>query len=117
MNLLADEGIDLPIVKRLRLDGHEVISIAEQSPGVDDDTVLRRANSTRSLLLTLDKDFGELVFRRGLIHAGVILIRLSGLEARTKAEVVAAALREHGDELFTAFSVISPGTIRIRKKR
>ncbi len=117
MNLLADEGVDRPIVEKLRQDGHHVVHIAEMSPGIDDDTILRQANANNALLLTLDKDFGELVFRQGLVHAGVILIRLSGLQSATKADVVAATLREHDAELLNAFSVISPGSIRIRKQR
>ena len=117
MNLLADEGVDGPIVDRLRQDGHEVAYIAEMSPGIDDDTILRQANDNSALLLTLDKDFGELVFRQGLVHAGVILIRLAGLQPTTKADVVATALREHDVELLNTFSVISPGSIRIRSQR
>lgn len=117
MNLLADEGVDKPIVDRLRQDGHEVAYIAEMSPGIDDDTILRQANDNGALLLTLDKDFGELVFRQGLVHAGVILIRLAGLHPSTKADVVATAIAEHDTKLFNTFSVISPGSIRIRKQQ
>lgn len=117
MNLLADEGVDRSVVEKLRQAGHEVSYIAELSPGADDDTILRQANASNALLLTLDKDFGELVFRQGLIHAGVILIRLAGLQPTTKADVVAAAIREHDAELFRSFSVISPGSIRIRRQR
>lgn len=63
MNLLADEGVDRPIVEKLRREGHTVAYIAEMSPGIDDDTILDQANVNNALLLTLDKDFGELVFR------------------------------------------------------
>lgn len=116
MNLLADEGVDGPIVEKLRQEGHDVVYIAEMSPGIDDDTILRQANSNNALLLTLDKDFGELVFRQGLVHAGVVLIRLAGLQPGTKANVVAAVLQERNTELLNAFSVISPGSTRIRKR-
>ncbi len=117
MNLLADEGVDKLIVDRLRQDGHEVAYVAEMSPGIDDDTILRQANDNGALLLTLDKDFGELVFRQRLVHAGVILIRLAGLQSATKADVVATAIAEHETELLNTFSVISPGSIRIRTQQ
>jgi hypothetical protein len=65
MNLLVDEGVDGPIVERLRHDGHDVIYVAELSPGIDDPEVLKRANEADALLMTADKDFGELVYRRG----------------------------------------------------
>jgi len=67
------------------------------------------------LLLTADKDFGELVFRQGQLTRGVILIRLAGLSQQIKVETVSAALQQHGGELQGSFSVISPGAVRIRK--
>jgi hypothetical protein len=44
MNLLADESLDRQIVERLRLDGHEVLYVAELEPGLTDEQVLARAN-------------------------------------------------------------------------
>ena len=63
MNLVADESVDGPSVERLRQDGHAVFYIAELDPGIDDDAVLDEANRSGALLITSDKDFGELVFR------------------------------------------------------
>ena len=116
MNLLADESVDRQIVARLRQDGHDVVYIAEQEPGISDETVLQRANESGAMLLTEDKDFGELTFRQHLVHHGVILIRLSGLSNQTKAEMVAGALSERGQRFENGFSVISPGMIRIRTR-
>jgi predicted nuclease of predicted toxin-antitoxin system len=82
---------------------------------VTDDDVLRQANELDALLLTGDKDFGELVFRQRLVHAGVVLLRLAGLTNASKAGIVADAFREHEAEFRDAFSVISPGHIRIRR--
>ena len=79
MNLLADESVDGPVVERLRQEGHEVVYVAEISPSVVDEEVLQRANTSAALLVTADKDFGELVFRQGRLHAGVVLLRLAGL--------------------------------------
>ncbi len=76
---------------------------------------VKRTNSEHCCL-TEDKDFGELAFRQRLVHHGVVLIRLSGLSNLTKAAIVAEALRDRGEELVNAFSVISPGLIRIRKQ-
>ena len=116
MNLLADESVDKPIVDRLRQDGHTVLYIAELDPSIDDDAVLYRANQNNALLITADKDFGELVFRMGQIHAGVALFRLAGLSPETKAIIVSAAFIHRGRELLSAFSVISPGMVRIRSR-
>ena len=116
MNLLADEGVERQIVERLRQEGHVVLYIAEMEPGIEDDVILAQANSKQALLITLDKDFGELVYRQGLVHTGVILIRLEGLLPETKASLVAQVLQQRGSEMWQAFSVISHGTVRIRKK-
>lgn len=74
------------------------------------------ANREESLLLTADKDFGELVFRRRKITCGVALIWLAGLTAERKAEIVADTINKHGSEPLNAFSVVTMGAIRIRHK-
>jgi predicted nuclease of predicted toxin-antitoxin system len=114
VNLLADESVDAPIVERLRLDGHDVAYVAEMRPGITDDEVLDGANRSESLLLTGDKDFGELVFRLHRVNSGVVLIRLSGLSPLLKAGIVSDATRKHGREMAGAFTVISSGMVRIR---
>jgi predicted nuclease of predicted toxin-antitoxin system len=115
MNLLADEGVDRAIVERLRHEGHDVLYVAELSPGITDEDVLRTANDRAALLMTADKDFGELVFRLNRVHAGIVLLRLAGLPAPAAADAVAEAVRAHADELRGSFSVISPGQVRIRR--
>ena len=114
MKLVADESIDGPIVERLRVSGFEVVAIAEVEPGLGDDEVLSLANERHAVLLTGDKDFGDLVFRMGRVSAGVILVRLSGLKPGRKAEVVDAWMQAHRGEMIGSFTVITPGGIRIR---
>lgn len=117
MNPLADESIDAPIVARVRADGHQVDYVAEMSPSLPDDLVLDRANARKALLITADRDFGELVFRQHRVSPGVALIRLAGLSPSLKASVVAQALRARGQEMERAFSVITAGMVRIRRER
>jgi len=116
MNILVDECVDQQIVVRLRDDGHDVLSVAEMDPGIDDDAVLQTANEHGAVLLTADKDFGELVFRLGRLSKGVVLLRLSGLSIENKVSTVSAAISEHEAELTDAFSVVSPGVVRIRPR-
>src|SRR5262245_37972377 len=115
MNLLADESVDREVVERLRQEGHDTVYVADLSPSITDDEVLQQANDRGALLVTADKDFGELVYRQGRVHAGVLLVRLAGLPVATKADVVARALQEHEAELQGAFSVVSPGALRVRR--
>ncbi|MEJ7710871.1 MAG: DUF5615 family PIN-like protein [Pyrinomonadaceae bacterium] len=93
MNLLADESVEKQIVERLRRDGHIALYVAEMEPSIPDDVVLERANEQLG---------------------GVILLRLAGLMAETKAEIVSGAIKEHEAEFPDHFSVISPGRVRIR---
>ncbi len=86
MNLLADESVDRQTAERLRQEGHEVIYVSEIEPGIPDEFVLNRANERNALLLTADKDFGELVFRQGLVNSGVVLLRLAGLSLEKEPE-------------------------------
>ena len=73
------------------------------------------ANDALAVLITEDKDFGELVYRQRLVHLGVVLVRLHGLPSTSKARIVSQAVLQHGSELPNAFTVISPGMVRIRR--
>jgi predicted nuclease of predicted toxin-antitoxin system len=75
VNFLADESVDRQIVERLRIDGHSVWYVADTDPGVSNGDVFEMANQKNAVLLSADKDFGELVFHQRLISQGVVLIR------------------------------------------
>lgn len=66
------------------------------------------------MLLTADKDFGELVFRLKRLHTGIVLLRLMGLESAAQAYIVLNVIEQHGEEMAGAFTVIAPKTVRIR---
>ena len=116
MKFVADESVDYQIVTRLREDGHEVIYIAETQSGASDNAVLTKANLQQAVLLTSDKDFGDLVFRQNLVSSGILLLRIAGLPQGRKAAIVAEAIRKHGAVMPGAFAVLTPRTIRIRHK-
>lgn len=115
MNFPAAESIDRQLVDRLRQDGHAVRYVAEMAPGISDDVVLDPANKEADVLLTADKDFGELVFRLGRLAPGIMLVRLAGLSTARKAEVLASAVNQHSRELVGAFAVLTPRSFRIRR--
>ena len=115
MNFIADESVDRHIVDRLRADGHDVVYIAEIEPGAIDEELLTMANDRKALLLTSDKDFGELVFRQGLVSGGVLLMRLAGLSQDTKAKLVSTVIRSHVRQIPQAFTVVTSGAVRIRQ--
>jgi predicted nuclease of predicted toxin-antitoxin system len=66
MRFLADENFPRPALEALLKAGWDVVSIAEECPGVPDEDVAALCAAQERILLTFDKDFGELVFHRGL---------------------------------------------------
>ena len=115
MRFLLDESAELRIAAFLRLAGHDVTSIAENHPrSIPDREVLRIANAERRVLITNDRDFGELIFHQRRPHAGVIYFRLPlDTGAEEKIEWLARLLREHSARL-TEFVVIGRSGIRFR---
>jgi predicted nuclease of predicted toxin-antitoxin system len=116
MNFVADENVDQPIITRLRAVGHTVLAVVEMEPSISDEAVLEIANERGMVLLTGDKDFGELVYRDRRYTFGIVLIRLAGQSATAKAELVTSVIEEHADRLAHAFTVISLNNVRIRPR-
>ena len=72
---LADESCDYAVVRALTSRGHEVLLVAELSPRADDEQVIGLALREERVLLTEDKDFGQLVHAAGFPSVGVVLLR------------------------------------------
>jgi predicted nuclease of predicted toxin-antitoxin system len=115
MKFVADESVDAPIYKALRNAGHEVMAIVEMSPGITDEAVLQVAFDNFAILITQDKDFGELSFRLGKPHHGIILLRLSGIGPSEKAGITLSVIQQHEQEFHSAFTVVLKDYVKIRK--
>ena len=114
MRFLADESVDQPIVKSLRDKDYLVDYITELSPGISDNAVLASAKEKDAILITGDKDFGNLIFRLGKLSAGIILIRLAGLSNSEKAALVLKVVEDYSEKLAESFTVINIDHIRIK---
>lgn len=112
--IVIDESVDAAITEALRIHGFVVISIAEDQSSISDNEVLEVANKHAALLVTEDKDFGELVVRLKKPHHGILLIRLAGFPSHEKATVAVNAISNHFKELKNAFSVLDHNKLRIR---
>ncbi|MBI4728355.1 MAG: DUF5615 family PIN-like protein [Acidobacteria bacterium] len=98
MRLLADENIPRVVVEALRAGGHDVVWVRVEAPGATDLEVARRAAREDRVLLTQDKEFGEIAFRRGLpAGSGVILLRLPQTTPERLARTVASTLAGRAD--------------------
>ncbi len=114
MNLLADECCDALVVSALRGDGHDVLYIKESAPGADDQTVLHMAASAQRILLTEDKDFGELVVRLKLPAYGIVLIRINPADSALKLVRLRDLLTHHSHRLAQSFVVVDESQVRFR---
>jgi len=110
---LANENVPAQVIEAARQAGHDLAWIVELSPGADDDAVLAAALAESRVLLTLDKDFGEMAFRQGKsATCGVILFRLRvrspAYVARFVLNVLAQEAKWEG-----SYSVAQEGKLRI----
>ena len=113
MRWLADECVAAPLVALLRGSGHDVLYVAEAAAGLRDVEVVALAMRENRLLLTADKDFGDLVFRRGRSVPGVVLMRINPDRAELKTIRLAAAIDRYGEELFGRYMVIEGGMLPV----
>ena len=114
MQFLANENFPLDAVAAVRGIGHDVAWIRTDAPGSKDRDILNRAMSEHRILLTFDKDFGDLAFQFRLpATCGIVLFRLQASSSAAFAALVVAALQSRPDWA-GQFSVVEPGRIRTR---
>ncbi|MCB9282635.1 MAG: DUF5615 family PIN-like protein [Lewinellaceae bacterium] len=111
---LADESVDFRIVTHLREDGYEIEAIVEINPSISDEEVLTLANEMEAILVTEDKDFGELTYRLKKPNQGIVLIRMSGVQIEEKIEKIRQVLENYLEDLRRKFTVISKDKVRIK---
>jgi predicted nuclease of predicted toxin-antitoxin system len=113
VRVLADESIPGDAVAALRGHGHDVAWVREVAPGARDDAILELARDEARVLITFDKDFGELAFRFGLpASAGIILFRLTLPSPDRAAQTIVGAL-ETRDDWTGHFAVVEEERIRM----
>jgi predicted nuclease of predicted toxin-antitoxin system len=116
MDFVADESCARPVIQALREAGHDVVAVAEIARGATDDQVLELALKEKRVLITEDRDFGELVYARGRSSSGVILVRFPSRARRAKSATVIEAVSRLGSRLRDAFAVVEPGRVRISSR-
>lgn len=95
------------LTRWLRSEGHDAFSVFEQARGISDDAVISRAYNENRILITNDKDFGELTYRNKKPHCGIILLRLSDESSQKKIGIVSQLLKLYADKLPNAFVVVT----------
>lgn len=113
MHILADENFPGDAVAVLRGQGHDVLWMRTYSPGITDREVLALAQTQNRIVITFDKDFGELAFRSGLpASSGIVLFRLASTSA-AKVVLITITAFETRTEWAGHFSVVEEDRIRV----
>ena len=113
MRFLADESCNMAVVRALRKQGHDVTRVVDRANGIKDVAVARIAREEQRVLLTEDKDFGQMVHAVSGVNVGVVLFRFPH---GARSEIGAAAVRAVdalGERLHATFVVVEPGRFRI----
>lgn len=117
MKAVADESVDYGIIIELRSRGLDIYAIVDNNPGIKDSEVLELANSKHCLLITEDKDFGELTNRLQFKHFGIILIRLTGISRKERIQIISETIVNHFSDLQNNFSVLNQQGLRIKRSK
>lgn len=112
MRFLVDECTGPAVARWLLSESHEVFSVYDEARGMTDVDVLAKAYSENWMLITNDKDFGEMVYRERKPHRGVILLRLQDERAASKTDAVRKLLASYADQLPHVFVVVTETQIR-----
>ncbi|MEO5572494.1 MAG: DUF5615 family PIN-like protein [Bacteroidia bacterium] len=112
---LIDESVDYRLVKIIRDLEFRIIEIDQVKRGQSDEQVVHDANASNAIIVTEDKDFGELTYRQKIKNNGIILLRISGLDFLKKILIIREAFSNHSPDFKNSFTVITKSGIRIRK--
>ena len=116
MRFLVDACAGPNVALWLKSQNHEVFSVYDQAKELDDNAIIDKAFNEKWILITLDKDFGEKVFRDKKLHQGVILLRLDDERPVIKIEVLNKLINIFGDKLKNLFVVSTEKKVRTVKK-
>ncbi|HEY2725984.1 MAG TPA: DUF5615 family PIN-like protein [Parafilimonas sp.] len=114
MNIIADESLNFLFVSFLRENGFTIFSIAEKRPSVNDELILEMSLNSPSIIITEDKDFGELIFKLKREFSSVIFLRYGLSEEDRIKKSLLSLLKNHLTELHKSFVTISLNRTRIR---
>jgi len=114
MKFLVDECCDVDMVARLRKAGYDVTYVLEIHQGFPDDDILAQAYKENRVLITEDKDFGELVYRLEKPARGILLLRIPIEQRSLKADRLERVLDKLGNKIMNNFVVVELETIRLR---
>lgn len=113
--LLLDENIGITVARFLEAQDYNIFSVLREKPGASDGQILDRAVKEKRIIITLDKDFGKLVYQNNQKHSGIILLRLFDESPDNINKVLQRLLRNYGLQLLKKFTVVTETRVRVRE--
>ena len=117
LKFLVDVGVGKKVEDFLYKSGYDVLPVRKINPRMSDSEIIGIAAKDNRIIITMDKDFGELVYNSGLIHKGILLLRTENCTGDKKAKILSEILINYSSELEENFCVFSKDRLRIRRKR
>lgn len=115
MIFLANENFPFPSVLILRQAGYHILSVSELFPGISDEEVIDKAKANNSVILTFDKDYGEIIFKHARQNPpAVIFFRFKGENSEAAGQLLIDMLENKEMEFEKKFTVIEKEGIRQR---
>ncbi|KJU81435.1 hypothetical protein MBAV_006376 [Candidatus Magnetobacterium bavaricum] len=114
LRFIVDVGVGKKVEEYLQRVGFYVKSVRDMNPRLRDIEILKIVESEGLMLITMDKDFGELVYNTGKAHGGVLILRLDGANGAEKVEALKKVLSGYADRIKGKFCVFQGGRLRLR---
>ncbi|MFH0726344.1 MAG: DUF5615 family PIN-like protein [Pseudomonadota bacterium] len=111
----VDVGVGKGIEKYLREEGYDTKAVRDIDPRMEDAEIIHTAVSENRIVITMDKDFGELVYHSSMKHNGVLLLRLEDAIGSEKLQIVKHIMKNYSDRIQNSFCVFQNNKLRIRK--
>ena len=115
MRFLVDECTGSKVAEWLSGENHEVFSVFDEARGIDDDSILAKAYDENWILITNDKDFGEMIFRERRSHHGIVFMLLADERAANKIVVLRHLLEGYSEKLPEEFVVVTETKVSVAK--
>jgi predicted nuclease of predicted toxin-antitoxin system len=116
LRFLADVNLGRGAVLWLRASGYDTVFVRDIDPRMSDTAILDLAVAEGRIVITMDTDFGELIYRSGKPYAGIVLLRMPDAGREEKIAILHRILSNHADELSGHFVVYKAGRLRIRRR-
>lgn len=115
LRFLVDVGVGKGIEKYLRGEGFDTKAVRDMDPRMEDEEIIHTAVLENRMVITMDKDFGELAYHSSMKHNGVLLLRLEDATGSEKLQVVKHIMKNYADRIKNSFCVFQNNRFRIRK--